>query len=209
MKHKYWCFFAGLLCLLNACSSLPPKEYEANIEDTVRGELSAAKVLRESKETNLELALSIIGSVLNHFGYHHLADVADFLIRDNIGDEIYDLHINKGLSFYEALSKIAMTQSGLNAEYAKQILEEYKNLNISIHDFRLLKNTPSTKEWQFVEGNSGVKFFFKINNEDSSTPSFDCFADIESLEHFIYNYSVDNYNESANGFDIIDKNQKI
>ncbi len=196
MIKKIICTITIAVPLLSSCNSKSLDDYTPIIEDTIRGELAAANFIYDGANSSIDIGLSIIGSLLEHLGYLCLANLTEYLKSENFGNELYDLHQNYGLSYFDALNRIATDNSSPYAEYAEKMLGVYNNLDVVIEDATVIKNTSSTKEWQLIEANSGVVFFFIRTGIDSSSPSYQCFADEESLERYIASISPEEINAS-------------
>ena len=132
MINKIICTIAIAAPLLSSCKSKSLDNYAPIIEDTIRGELAAANFIYGGANSSIDNGLSIIGSLLEHLGYSHLADLTEYLKSENLGDELYDLHQNYGLSYFDALNRIASDNSSPYSEYAEQMLCVYNNLDVVI-----------------------------------------------------------------------------
>lgn len=196
IMKKIIVIFAIAVPLLSSCGSKSLENYTPIIEDTIRGELAAANFIYNDANSTIDNGLSIIGSLLDHLGYSRLANLTEYLKSENLGNELYDLHQNYGLSYFDALTRIATDNSSPYAEYAEQMLCVYNNLDVIIEDVTVIKNTSSTKEWQLFEANSGVVFSFILTGIDSSSPSYQCFADEVSLERYIVSIRPEKINAS-------------
>lgn len=193
---KIIAIFAIAVPLLSSCGSKSLENYVPIIEDTIRGELAAANFIYSGSSSDIDNGLSIIGSLLDHLGYSRLADLTDYLKSDNLGNEIYELHEKNGLSYFDALTRISNDTSSPFADYAGQMLDVYQNLDIVIGEASVIKNTSSTKEWQLVESNSGVVFFFALTGLDTSSTSCQCYADEATLERYIASIKPDEIDAS-------------
>lgn len=182
--------------LLSSCGSKSLDNYAPIIEDSIRGELAAANFIYSGSNSDIDNGLSIIGSLLDHLGYSRLADLTEYLKSDNLGNEIYELHEKKGLSYFDALTRISNDTSSPFADYADQMLDVYQNLDVVIGETSVIKNTSSTKEWQLVESNSGVVFYFSLTGLDTSSPSYQCYADEATLERYIASIKPDEIDAS-------------
>lgn len=196
MMKKIICAIVIAVPLLSSCGSKSLDNYVPIIEDTVRGELAAANFIYNGANSTIDNGLSIIGSLLDHLGYSRLANLTEYLKSDNLGNELYDLHQKYGLSYFDALKRIAADSSSPYAGYAEQMLGVYDNLDVAIEDVSVIKNTSSEKEWRLIEANSGVVFFFILTGIDTSSPSCHCFADEASLEHYIASIMPEQINAS-------------
>lgn len=187
IMKKIIAIFAIAMPLLSSCGSKSLENYAPIIEDTIRGELAAANFIYNGANSFIDDGLSIIGSLLDHLGYSRLANLTDYLRSDNLGNEIYSLHKEKGLTYLDALTRISNDGTSLYSEYAAMMIDVYKSLEISICNVSILKDTSTDKEWRMVEENTRVVFFFCLSELDTATPSYDCFADEASLEEYIDN----------------------
>lgn len=177
--------FASLF--LSACSTRTLEKYMPQIEDSIRGELSAANFIYCDANSKIDKGISIIGSLLDHLGYTYLSELTSYLKSDNLGDKLCSLHIDNGLSFREALIKLAHDDSSPDSQYAEQMLELYHGLEISLSNITMHRNTSVVKEWSILEENSNVVFYFRLTGADTAFPTYSCYAEEKSLNHYIAN----------------------
>lgn len=145
-----------------------PEYYQSQIEDVVKYRIALANaIIKKHNEYNYS---AIFDKYMNLMG--------DF--RDVVREWYLAEDAKNG---YEVvLSKMARDYNNTYYNIAKDVLVEYKRLNIILSDYQRISTSTQTKLWQFRELKTGIGFTFCYYLENNG---WQCTLDKESYSRYI------------------------
>lgn len=160
--------FAMVTILVCSCDGISsymdyhPKNYQTEIEDFVRFRVSEANY--------------IIDNVVNLYSFDRLSSFDDEILKLTHND-------NSKNSYEKALSRIANDSSNQYRGIAKKLLDEYKKTRVVLSDYKKVPTSSQTMVWEFKEINTGIRFYFSINEKE-----YEVRSDDDSVRQYLEKY---------------------
>ncbi len=183
---KHICIIGILLNLfLNACSpAITPSNYEKEVEDAVKFEISELNYLIELIEYGAQNSLIVSWGLENWIN----GEMEKF---DRLETKINEIYVKKQNATYKMVLSGLLQQAKGKKKYkeiedaTKRMLEIYRETSITLTNYEEIKNSTDKRIWKFKELNTGLVFTFTYDKKSES-------YSVESIEISAKNYMKQN-----------------
>lgn len=152
--------------------TISPKDYQTEIEDIVKYEISVYDVMIKQYsdvfEDNLFVALTA-----SDFGGLYSYAWDEYCKRiDKFDEAMSDLWLAEECEegYKAVLQKVSNTPNHKFQDLAKKVYEKYDRTSVIISEYQQLATSSDTKVWRFQELNTGVFFRFTYGESWSCEP---------------------------------------
>ena len=187
--------FAVLLC---SCDDLLPHKADSQLDDyyeLVDGYATNPEYYQTEIEDVVKYTVALTYTVIEkHDDYYD-----DMKYYEDYYDIMWDNYINRIDDFIDVIGELWLEEDAKNGyevvlsrmaknydnnycDIAKDVLTEYRSLNIVLSDYQRISTSSQAKLWQFKELKTGIRFTFCFYLENNI---WECEPDEESYSRYI------------------------